>query len=137
VIGLARARSLHACYTPRLHNPIILSALSAMPNDQGEDFSKSLLGKNSLHISESRMCLLGAWDKTHGRGCVYVHTVACKRDGEVVRMYKIGRSKNPDRRLGEWQRSCPHHRHQLVSVVDVRYQVQTGESILFISFRVY
>jgi hypothetical protein len=76
----------------------------------------------------------GGWA---GQGFVYIHTVACKRDGEVVRMYKVGSSRDPDRRVREWQRSCPNHRHRLLSVVEVQYQGLTGEFTQFITYFVY
>jgi hypothetical protein len=92
------------------------------------------LGKLLPFISDWRTKSPGAWDKTHGQGFVYVHTVICKRGGERVRMYKVGRSRDPHRREGEWQSSCPNYRHRLVSVVEVRYQARTGEFLCFISF---
>ena len=83
--------------------------------------------KSSFYISEFNMTPPGAWDKTHGRGYVYIYTVACEHDGEEVCMFKVGRSRDLYRRLVERWKSCPNHKHRLVSVVKVRYQAKTGE----------
>jgi hypothetical protein len=63
------------------------------------------------------------WEKTR-MGYIYFHTIEV--DGQ--RRYKIGRSMNAQRRLLQWQRSCPKHRHEMMGQpILVRYQCTTGQ----------
>jgi hypothetical protein len=55
-------------------------------------------------------------------GFIYLHQVEC---GQMP-LFKIGMSFNPARREKQWQRTCPKHKHKLITMIKVRYQRRTG-----------